>query len=337
MNPMLLPSAAFHVSPVFGVPLEGSSVGQGPSAGKINTNPDLPSSSSRYVEQDRRHRGVAGVSRDILGTLGDFLLTRLGLPAMYGPAQQNRRESAAMQGFEQDPMSAINRLESINPEAGRRLREQHIDNTRIAAGQDATNEARNSRIELARQETDRRIRGYASSMLGSMSGWDEDRRRQNYPQMRAQVLRAAERQGLDLSSELPETYDPVSLDAFIDASVPVGMQRSQRLTRERMDQQQDQFEQRDSTTRRGQDINSNDRAASRDVTRRGQDIGSADRRRGQDINSRDRTSDRQERDRLTRRIEERPGRFTPDPNRIYVQNGRRYRYNAQTRTYELVN
>lgn len=241
-----------QVSPLFGIPLPGPISGYGGGTWNVDGTPATPDrdgqmrplpgaatpvdpriSEDRYVERDGKHRGVAGVARDILGTLGDFLLTRLRMPAMYGPAQQRRREAAAMDGFEQDPISAINRLESINPEAGRRLREQHIDNQRIAASQAATIEARDARLDLARQQQEGRIRGYAASMLGSMSTWDEARRQQNYPQMREQVLRAAQRQGLDLSSELPESYDSIALDAFIDASVPVGTQRQQRLTAER--------------------------------------------------------------------------------------------------------
>lgn len=80
----------------------------------------------KYVERDAKHTGLGGVARDILGTLGDFLLTRLRMPAMYGPAQANRRLSSALQGYEQDPESAINRVTSINPTYGMQLRDNHI-------------------------------------------------------------------------------------------------------------------------------------------------------------------------------------------------------------------
>jgi len=210
-----------------------------------------------YVERDRRHTGVAGVARDILGTLGDFLLTRMHMPAMYGPAQEHRREAAATEGFDTDPLSAIRRLESINPEAGRDLRNQYIDNQRLQAQQESTAEARDARIGLAQQAVDQRTRGYAASMVGSMVDWDEEKRQQNWPQVRAQALLAARKQKTDLSSELPETYDPIAIQAFMDANVPLSMQRTQRLAGDRI-----------STTARGQDLSAKSRAASLDESRR---------------------------------------------------------------------
>lgn len=321
-----------QMTPLFGVPVAPVQPTATPVAPVAP-----PAPPQRYVEQDGKHKGVAGVARDILGTLGDFLLTRLRMPAMYGPAQERRRLAAAQEGIETDPLGAIQRVSSLDPVFGARLRDQYIDNQRQAAAQASTAEAREARLAAAQTVQNDRTRSRAAAMLGTMATWDDPRRATNYGALREQVLRYGQANGLDLSNELPTEFDPVQLDSFIDGAVPVGTQRAQRLTRERMDQQQDQFEQRDATTRRGQDIASGDRAASRDVTRRGQDIGSADRRRGQDIGSADRAADRQERGRHNRAMEARPGRFTPDPNRIYVQNGRRYRYNAQTRTYELVN
>ncbi len=323
-----------QTTPLFGVPMGGvAPVAAPPQAAPVAA----PAQPQRYVEQDGKHRGVAGVARDILGTLGDFLLTRLRLPAMYGPAQERRRLAAAQANIDSDPVGAIQQVSSIDPVFGAKLRDQYIDNNRLAATQASTAEARDARLAQAQALTDDRTRSRAAAMLGTMATWDDTRRATNYGALRDQAIRYAQANGLDLSNELPTEFDPVQLDSFIDSSVPVGTQRAQRLTRERMDQQQDQFEQRDATTRRGQDIASGDRAASRDVTRRGQDIGSADRRRGQNIGVAGANADRQERGRHNRAMEARPGRFTPDPNRIYVQNGRRYRYNAQTRKYELVN
>jgi hypothetical protein len=296
-----------------------------------------PVQPKRYEEQDGKHRGVAGVARDILGTLGDFLLTRLRLPAMYGPAQQQRRLAAAQANIDSDPVGAIQQVSSIDPVFGAKLRDQYIDNQRLAATQASTAEARDARRAQAQALTDDRTRSRAAAMLGTMATWDDTRRSSNYGALREQAIRYGQANGLDLSNELPTEFDPVQLDSFIDSSVPVGTQRAQRLTRDRLDQQQDQFEQRDATTRRGQDIGSTDRRRGQDVTVRGQDVRSSDTRRGQDIGSADRRRGQDEQGRHNRRMEERPGRFTPDPNRIYVQNGRRYRYNAQTKTYELVN
>jgi hypothetical protein len=292
-----------QTTPLFGVPLEGVA----PVVAPPQTTPvAAPPQPERYVEQDGKHRGVAGTARDILGTLGDFLLTRLRMPAMYGPAQQRRRLAAAQEGIDTDPVGAIQRVSSLDPEFGARLRDQYIDNQRQAAAQASTSEAREARLATAQAVQNDRTRGRAAAILGTMATWDDTRRAANYGALREQVVRYGQANGLDLTNELPAEFDPVQLDSFIDGAVPVGTQRAQRLTRERMEQQQEQFEQRDATIRRGQDTTSGDRAESREVTRRGQDIGSEDRRRGQDKNSEDRAADREERRRHNRATESRP-------------------------------
>lgn len=315
-------------TPLFGVPLAPQP------AAPVATTPVAPASPQRYEEKDGKHRGVAGVARDILGTLGDFLLTRLRMPAMYGPAQQKRKLAAAQEGYESDPLGAINRVTSIDPVFGAKLRDQYIDNQRLAATQESTAEARNQRLGLANEAANQRTRTYAASMLGSMGTWDEAKRQQFYPQMREQVINAGKRQGLDLSAELPEAYDGVALDAFIDGAVPVGTQRTQRLSGDRIEATIRGQDVRSADVRRGQDIASGDRAAGRATTERGQDLTAGGRaasdattRRGQDIRSRD-----------TQRGQDlRPQKFTPDPNKIYVQGGKRFRYNPTTKKYDPVN
>jgi cell division septation protein DedD len=99
-------------------------------------------------------------------------------------------------------------------------------------------------------------------MLGTMGTWDDTKRQQFYPQMRDQVLTAAKRQGLDLSAELPEKFDPVTLDAFIDGSVPVGTQRAQRLTKDHHTATEALGADRIKTTQQGQQLVHEDKQAS---------------------------------------------------------------------------
>lgn len=325
-----------QTTPLFGVPMRG--VAPVAPSQPTSVSPTPAAAPQRYVEQDGKHRGVAGVARDILGTLGDFLLTRLHMPAMYGPAQKERKLALAQQNIDTDPVGAIQQVSSLDPVFGAKLRDQYIDNQRLAAAQASTAEARDARLAAAKAVQDDRTRSRAAAMLGTMATWDDNRRTTNYGALRDQAIRYGQANGLDLSNELPTQFDPVSLDSFIDGAVPVGTQRAQRLTRERMDQQGEQFNRRDETTRRGQDITSGDRrrgqditsadrAAGRDTTERGQDIRSTDTRRGQDVRSAD-----------TRRGQDmRPQRFVPDPNKIYVQGGKRFRYNPTTKKYDPVN
>ena len=253
-----------QMTPLFGVPVAPV---QPTAAPATPVAPAAPP--QKYQEQDGKHKGVAGVARDILGTLGDFLLTRLHLPAMYAPAQRDRKLAAAQQNIDTDPIGAIQQVSSIDPVFGAKLRDQYIDNQRLAAANASTAEARTARLAQAQEAQNMRTRGYAASMLSSMANWDDAKRQQFYPQMLSQVLAAANKQGLDLSSELPEQFDSIALDAFIDGAVPVGTQRAQRLTKERIDNQDEQAGARVGATIRGQDIRSAD-------TRRGQDIRSGD-------------------------------------------------------------
>jgi hypothetical protein len=294
---------------MFGVPID-------PQAAPVASPVAAPTAPpQQYEEKDGKHRGVAGVARDILGTLGDFLLTRLKMPEMYAPAQKERKLAAAQEGYEADPLSAINRVISLDPVFGAKLRDQYIDNQRLKAGQESTIETRNARLALAQDAQNQRTRGYAASMLDSMTTWDDNKREQFYPQMRKQVLTAAQRQGLDLSSELPETFNSVALDAFIDGAIPVRTQRSQRLTKERIDNQYEQAGARIDATIRGQDVRSA-------YTQRGQDIHSSDTQRGQDIHSSDTAANRAAANRRTAAsIAARPAPIphTPKPTAADIQ------------------
>jgi hypothetical protein len=278
-----------QTTPLFGVPIAAAGA---PQAAPVAA----PAAPQVYREQDGKHRGVAGVARDILGTLGDFLLTRLHMPAMYAPAQKSRKLAAAEANIDTDPIGAIQQVSSLDPVFGAKLRDQYIDNQRLAATQASTTEARNARLAQAQEGVNLRTRGYAASMLGSMATWDDAKRQQFYPQMRDQVINAGKRQGLDLSGELPEKFDPTALDAFIDGAVPVGTQRAQRLTKERIDNQDEQAGARVAATERGQDLSHADRQSGQAITARGQDIRASTAAAGRSAAS----------DRLDRRLAARP-------------------------------
>ncbi len=320
-------------TPLFGVPATTTPTATPISAPVENTGAGTGPAPLPEPRKPKRH----GFLDDALGFLGDFLLSRLRLGTPYRDAKKNEQLQIASEGFDQNPDEGFKRMAAVDFGAATKYRDQYIDNNRLAAQNASTAEARDSRIALAREAQIGKNRGIAASYFGSLIGVPEADRANVYTGLRSKMLSAYGNSDPELANLLPETYDPIAVDAFLDSAVPVGMQRNQRLTRDRLDQQQDQFEQQDATTRRGQDIGSTDRRRGQDVTVRGQDVRSSDTRRGQDIGSADRRRGQDEQGRHNRRMEERPGRFTPDPNRIYVQNGRRYRYNAQTKTYELVN
>lgn len=206
-------------TPLFGVPLNGQ-----PAAPQ-----SAPVAPKQYEEQDGKHRGVAGVARDILGTLGDFLLTRLHMPAMYAPAQKARRLAAAQANIDTDPVGSIQQVSSIDPVFGAKLRDQYIDNSRLAASQASTTEARDARLAQAAVLQNEKNRNTAASYLGSLVGVPEADRATNYAAIRSRLLSRYGTSDAQLANDLPEQYDPVAVDSFVDGAVPVGTQRSQRL------------------------------------------------------------------------------------------------------------
>lgn len=274
-----------------------------------------------------------GFVDDALGFLGDFLLSRLRMGTPYRDAKKNEQLQIASEGFDQNPDEAFRRMAAVDWNAASKFRDQYIDNTRLAAQNASTAEARDSRLALAREAQTGKNRGIAASYFGSLTGVPEGERAATYAGLRSKMLSAYGGSDPELANLLPETYDPIAVDAFLDSTVPVGMQRQQRLTKTRIDNQDEQFDRRDETTRRGQDITSGDKAAGRAITTRGQDIRSSDTRRGQDVTARGqdiRSSD-------TRRGQDmRPQKFVPDPNKVYVQGGRRYRYNPSTKKYDPI-
>ena len=280
-----------NVSPLFNVPISGDAMTMGSIKPTNKTGSSM--TPQKYVEKDKKHTGVAGVARDVLGTLGDFLLTKLGMPTMYAPAQKQRKLANSLANFDQDPRTAIAEATSIDVGIGNKLRDQFIDNTRLEETRLDRNENNDARLDLARERAeiarqlkDEKSYGSLAGMVESMASWDNVKRAKNYGQMRAAILSNGKRMGLPtdvLETELPAEFDEVALDAFADRYVPVERQRGQRLTKERMDNQAEQAKARDTTTRRGQDISSRDRVRGQDIVSSDKAKGRATTERGQNI------------------------------------------------------
>ena len=230
------------MTPLFGVPIpEGQQVQQTDPLELLGNLRSLQPNAGEhtYVEHSGKHKGVAGVARDILGTLGDFLLTRLHMPAMYGPGQQQRKLNAAWQGHDIDPQAALDRVTDVNFEQGNKLRNTYADNARADAAQASTAETREGRLAIANDLKDQSVRKFTGDMLESMSGWDEAKRVKFYPQVRDRIISAGKRQGYDLSEDLPEQYSPETapiIDAFISGAVPVATQRQQVINQQKADE-----------------------------------------------------------------------------------------------------
>lgn len=279
------------------------------------------------VTRPEPHKGMFGVKgtlRDILGTLGDAFLVNAGRDPVYSTRRQAEKYSDAIgSDFNtENAMNAVDRLQQAGMGKEAMALYNQIQEQEIARQKQASTSA----YQGART-TDQ---GYQN--LGRLfAGADE----KSFPALRAIAERRAGMYGID-PSELPttlegakrwglDTYRSNRLDQFDDEQDL----REQNVT----DQIADRSARRDLTRRgqdlqstdrrRGQDMASSDRAAQRAVTTRGQDIRSADQRRGQDIRGSSSKSS--------------AGKsFTPDPNKIYIQNGKRFKYNASTKKYEAL-
>lgn len=232
------------LTPLFGVPIQQGIdtssqhmlSGVDPSAIlQARQSMQSPDASHHYVEQSGKHKGVAGVARDILGTLGDFLLTRLHMPAMYGPGQQDRKLTAAMQGFNDDPMAAIDRVADVDPDKAIKLRDQWNDNQRLQAQLQSTDELRKSReaslADAMRTKSLGRVAGYMNR-IGELA---PEKRPAAYAAARnlwshSSALTGDPEALKQFNEEYPENYDEDMLTSSVGQYVPVATQWNQRLT-----------------------------------------------------------------------------------------------------------
>jgi hypothetical protein len=221
------------VSPLFGVP---QGIGQGVLApDQINT-PDLSSLSNQisqiptqvtpddvnhdhsFEETDPKHTGFTGIARDVLGTLGDFLLTRLHMKPMYAPSQDNRRLNEAMEGYNQDPQAAIDRVSDVDFNTGARLRQQYVTDQLSAAQKASLEQYRNSQEAYKNGLQTMRNRNIAGAMLNTIDPQDP-KAAQMYSAARQRILAAYGSSDDQLGTLLPENYDPDAIDQFTGGSM----------------------------------------------------------------------------------------------------------------------
>ena len=194
-----------------------------------------------FKETSGKHKGIAGVARNVLGTLGDFLLKNIGFDPMYAPAQERRRLNEAWQGHAEDPVAAIDRITSINFKEGTRLANEYADNARQDAANAVTAQDRAAALAKAAAAEQTKSNSISLNMLNTVFGTDEGKRPANYDAVKALI----KTQNPDLV--LPDTYDETALKAIIAGEVPVKDQM-------RIENQDEQAEERVQTTQRGQDI-----------------------------------------------------------------------------------
>ena len=228
---------------------------------QLNVSPVYVPSSEEQAWRER-HSGVQGVARDILGGLGDFLLTRLKMKPMYADSKRQHELNYASRGLDSPDQAvsdeALNRIQGIDYGLGMKARDMVTDNRRLAAAQANTQEARDARLTFQRNQELERQRNVLGNFVNGLATRPETERAKTYEQMLPKFIQNYP----EAAKDLPDSYDPTLLDAYADSRVPVGAQRTLRLSKDKMDQQGDQFNTRNETTIRGQNLSHQDRQAS---------------------------------------------------------------------------
>ena len=143
---------------------------------------------------------------NILGLLGDALLVGSGKQPMYQPRLDAARAGQALQGFDTDPMGAVQRYAAIDPEKAAALGVKVIDQQNEAADK----KFRERYYDDQHRES---VIGTNLSLLGTAN-------KDNYPAIKAQIEQNFAKEGIDFPS-LPDAYDPLALRSAMAGGIRV--------------------------------------------------------------------------------------------------------------------
>lgn len=255
-------STAPQVTPVFNVPTSA------PAASSVVAPVATPA---------KKHSGFDNV----LGFLGDFLLSRLNMGTPYHDARQNEKINQARLLDAQDPSQTYSTLGNLDPALAAKLQGQAVDDKRQAQTAQALADLRKQQEDLKAQANRKSYLDRAASMMQlGMGQAKPGKEEETYSTMRQLRLHSQELMSDPVLQEqfnnrYPEIWDPVVVSSSIGESVPVQAQWQQRLMKEQIDNQDAQAGDRIATTERGQDLDHQDRVSGQGVTMRGQNIRSS--------------------------------------------------------------
>jgi len=164
--------------------------------------------------------GTRGTLRDILGVVGDAFLTQAGHERVYAPKRQQERVGDAMYGFVENPLAAIERMATVDPQMAQRMAEQY-QNSQVKESQQASLAANresliNNRLEGNIEST----RDWAARLLYGAGGDPE-------LESRALSLIQQQAQRLGVSMEdlgLPDSMTSEELGMYSTAGMTVPQQ-----------------------------------------------------------------------------------------------------------------
>jgi hypothetical protein len=247
------------VTPLFGVPMDGGAQsydGVDPSRPDQVTPPTPPGITGSH------HSGF----QNVLGFLGDFLLSRMQMGTPYHDARQNEKLNAARIADEQSGDTTYARTGALNPAWAAQLQNRTLDNNRANASLAATAEMRKQREDDQREKVREGARNMAASYINGL-----DPKSPTFPEeyklARTRLLTssASIRADKDLVEELsnlyPEDANPNMIHAALAGRVPIAKQWDQAITEKRDANTAQLGKDRLGVTVRGQDLTHNDRQA----------------------------------------------------------------------------
>lgn len=191
-------------------PDQGLNLSPQPLTGDASTRPFT------HYEVAKKH----GLS-ELLSIAGDMALASTGLQPQYLPSLHTAKIADALQGFQDDPSGAINRLTSVDPTAAEALYNDTVQNTyrQALTGQSI------AQAQKAAQETVQNTDIYKQKVFGAGAAMLNSSNPQTYAAVRDKALKFfAARGASEFAAGMPETYDKDAVQAWANQAVPVDKQ-----------------------------------------------------------------------------------------------------------------
>jgi len=214
------------VTPLFGVPMDGGA------QSFDGVSPTAPQSAMPSAGP-KKHSGFDNV----LGFLGDFLLSRLKMGTPYHDAREREKLNQARLMDEQDPAGNYANLGALNPEYATRLQNINADNRRSDASFASTAEMRQARIEQQRELRRKEIRNRAASAFNGLDP-NAPTFKEDYARTRSLFDESATLAGdsefiKELHNLYPEDANLNIVHSSIASTIPAAKQWDQAITKER--------------------------------------------------------------------------------------------------------
>jgi hypothetical protein len=152
------------------------------------------------------HRGT------ILGALADGYLIAHGGKPMFTQQREQENMQNAMKGFADNPMQAIRRVGTFDPDTAWKMFNQQIDNQRQQGQLDRQNRVFDGVNENI-------VYNRAAGMLNAATP-------ENWAAMRDQAIKMGQVRGVDVSGLIPETYDADAAKFLINGAIPPAKQQT---------------------------------------------------------------------------------------------------------------